>query len=262
MVRTFFTILGLGLISMMVGIGAAILTNEKPLATPAASMPQIAQPINLSVSEHARKTSVKVSIPTGVNLEGNAIGIRGSAIHLANNVFLSVKHVCDGMKQPEAKQAFVTDHKGVSFNILSYETSKYPIDLCILKVTGPSPSLWPETKLAPPGCQIVGSQLYIGSYSGGQVYSFRAGPCVADHVTDVGDIQDQLYGKQGTQLPVYTVQIPIMRGASGGGIINSSKELVGIMVLVYTEMPYFDMIRDVEIREFLPKTKLGKELGY
>lgn len=269
MVRTFFMVLGLGIVSMLIGIGSAEILNRRtvsPVVSEAMitqqTMPQIIQPINLSVSEHARKTTVRVSIPLGTNSLGKLDGMRGSAIHLANNIFLSVKHVCDGMMNERAEQAYVTDYKGVSFNIISFQTSKYPIDLCILKVAGPTPALWPETKLAPPGCQVVGSTLYIGSYSGGQTYSFRAGPCVADHVTDVGDIQGAIYGKQGTKLPVYMAQIPIMPGASGGGVINGSKELVGIMALVYTSAPYFDMIRDVEIRAFLPTTKLGKELGY
>jgi hypothetical protein len=212
----------------------------------------------MTLSERALKTAVRMIIPYELG-QGNVVtkAVRGSAIHMRNNIFLSARHVCEALKHAK-QQPYVIDYKRNMFPIIRYESSVFPIDVCIFKINAPIPSLWPETQMEQNRVDLVGQIIINGSFSGGEYYSYRVGRIITDEVIDTGSIRG--YEDTALTVNIFTAELDIRPGASGSGALNLDGKLVGIVVLSYP--PYAGITRLEDVKAFLRKSKIAKEELY
>lgn len=260
MVKQFLAILFIGIASFCIGISLAyVVPREK---APPITITNYTQPSKqFNITEHALRGAVLITIPLKKYINGTMDAVRGTGVHVNNNIFLSAKHVCDSMpKAIEDPGNTVTDYKGITYKIISFELSKDPIDLCIFKVEAPKPSVWPSSLVSVEA--IVGEQVYTGGFSGGRAYSFRAGICNSEEMEstyNIGGSKDKNKPEQFFYL--YELGISKVRGgASGSGVLNTKGEIIGILTL--SDGDTCAAMRAVDIVNFLKHTRLGKEVGY
>lgn len=251
-----FVILG-GIASFSLGAGMAAYQSNQVKEQITATAAKVVPTARLTVSDLAFKTAVQIAIPVKDYGDGTVGYSTGTASHIGNNVFLSARHVCVMMAQ-KVKPARAKDYKQIVYEVTDYELAEEPVDLCILKVKAPTPSVWPTLRLASEGTEVISQPLYIGGFSGGRTYSYRSGYAFVQEFLDMKENTEATNPTSPNNLNTYGIAVVLLPGGSGSAVLNAKGEIVGVAVIAGINMPVFWAVRDVEIRKFLAASKIYK----
>lgn len=143
--------------------------------------------------------------------------MRGSGVYVGNSTVISAKHVCEGLVPRQdyvlsAKDSVMLPITGIVMH------PQDDIDLCALIIEGTAEQLKP-VKFAVSNVNLK-EDIYVPSFAGGRNYSLRYGQLLAEQmITGIDSIFEMSIGT-----------VMVEPGSSGGPVVNSNQELVGIVV--------------------------------
>lgn len=207
------------------GTGSFSFFTDEPTTT---TQPPPPPPPPVPLTDKAKRASVHVIIKKGA---------RGSGVYIGGDLILTAAHVCKSIQKKSV--SIVTTETKITVPIVAYAMDgRWPsVDLCVLKMKA-VPAGLVALPIAKTDAQI-GEVVVLGSYAGGQFYSFRAGQVLAEETVMM-------------ELPflVTATDLFVMPGASGGGVLNTNGEIVGVMILSNMQsMGAFEPVSD--IRQFI-----------
>ncbi len=141
----------------------------------------------------------------------------GTAINLKPGIALTAAHVCTDFKIQPAK---ALDYFGQWHAITEMIIDDQPVsDLCIIKYAEPSAFI-PNNEIAEANTALIGDIGITGGYSGGHIYTERAGLIKTNELVK----DENLVTSE-----VFTFNVNVIGGASGSGVFNRHGYIIGIL---------------------------------
>lgn len=147
-----------------------------------------------------------------------------SAINLYEGVALTARHVCEGEKP---SKVWLINIENKRFKPYKFIKDKNPMsDLCIIlyKASKKGPMGLTPTVVAGQGTNVIGEQVFSGGYP-----MHELGPGVFRFTWGVATRTEVVLLAGGQVVAVDIVNFETLPGASGSGVFNERRELVGII---------------------------------
>jgi S1-C subfamily serine protease len=188
-----------------------VFTGKEPLPNSNATLPP----------DSAFAVVLAESKPAVVKIEGLGCGgiVNGSGFVAAKNRVVTNAHVVAGVRSPK-----VVDENGVhNAQVVYFDTKN---DLAFLATEGVTATPLPISTTALSG----GAGTLVAGYPAGGVFDAQTA-AVLDRFTAIGR---DIYGQSITKRDIYSIQARVVQGNSGGPVINSEGEVVGIVFATST----------------------------
>jgi hypothetical protein len=169
---------------------------------------------------------------------------------MGNGEALTAKHVCEGL---DMKHTVLLDMKKGRYSVTRYRKAKQKdVDLCYLYLKKRTPDT-PELPGAVVGWgieTIVGEDVYVGGFSGGEHYSFRSGRGYANEMTIIANDPFAWLTGNFIILHLEWCHVPAQGGISGSGAFNKDGLLIGIVAAAGPDAG-MGIVPPLQVQEFL-----------